>query len=184
MEDHWGNESAVRGPYTAIADMAAEIGRLLIARRLTLAFAESCTGGLAGSLITDIAGSSEYFLGSAVTYAYSAKEGLLGVRHDTLLAHGAVSAETAAEMAWGARRVFRSDIAVSITGIAGPSGGTPDKPVGLVHLHLTATDAEIGERHVWPNALTGPDRIANKQLSADAALRLVLRYLNKERGTA
>jgi PncC family amidohydrolase len=162
-------------------ELAAEIGRRLSARHLMLAFAESCTGGLAGSLITDIAGSSDYFLGSAVTYAYSAKEGVLGVRHETLLAHGAVSPETAAEMAWGARRIFRSDIAVSITGIAGPSGGTPDKPVGLVYLHLTATDAEIGERHVWPDTAAGPDRILNKQRSAEAALRLVLRYLDSSR---
>ena len=181
MEDNRGEQPAARDPYNTVIALAAEIGRRLNARHLTLAFAESCTGGLAGSMITDVTGSSEYFLGSAVTYAYSAKEGLLGVRHDTLLAHGAVSAETAAEMAWGARRVFGSDIAVSITGIAGPTGGTADKPVGLVHLHLTAADAEIGERHVWPNALTGPDRIANKQLSADAALRLVLRYLDDNR---
>jgi PncC family amidohydrolase len=154
--------------------LAAEIGDLLRERLLTLATAESCTGGLVGDLITDVAGSSDYFLGSAVSYAYSAKEGILGVRHETLLAHGAVSAETAAEMAWGARRLFRASIAVSVTGIAGPGGGTAEKPVGLVYIHLTADDVEIGERHVWDR-----DRIGNKQCSAEAALGLVLKYLKR-----
>jgi len=152
--------------------LAIELGRLLSTRGLTLALAESCTGGLIGSLITDVAGSSDYFLGSAVTYANSAKQNLLGVRHETLLAHGAVSAETAAEMAQGARRIFGADIAASVTGIAGPGGGTSGKPVGLVHIHLSAADEEIGERYVW-NA----DRMRNKLLSAEAVLRLVVRYL-------
>jgi PncC family amidohydrolase len=152
--------------------LAVELGRLLSARGLTLALAESCTGGLIGSLITDVAGSSDYFLGSAVTYANRAKQGLLGVRPETLLAHGAVSAETAAEMAQGARRIFGAEIAASVTGIAGPGGGMPGKPVGLVHIHLSATDAEIGERHVWDS-----DRIGNKLLSAEAVLRLVIWYV-------
>ncbi len=152
--------------------LANEIGRLLSARGLTLALAESCTGGLIGSLITDVAGSSDYFLGSAVTYANSAKQKLLSVRPETLLAHGAVSAETAAEMAQGARRLFGAAIAASVTGIAGPGGAMPGKPIGLVHIHLSAADAEIGERHVW-----GADRMGNKLLSAEAVLRLVVRYL-------
>jgi PncC family amidohydrolase len=155
--------------------LAAELGRLLHARGLTLALAESCTGGLIGSLITDVPGSSDYFLGSAVTYAYSAKENILGVRHETLLAHGAVSAETACEMAQGARRVFGADIAASVTGIAGPGGSMPGKPVGLVQIHLSAEDAESGERHVWDS-----DRVGNKLLSAEAVLRLVVRYLEGE----
>jgi len=152
--------------------LASELGRLLSARRLTLALAESCTGGLIGSLITDVAGSSDYFLGSAVTYANSAKENILGVRHETLLAHGAVSAQTAAEMAQGARRIFGADLAASVTGIAGPGGGTPGKPVGLVHIHLAAVDAEIGEQYVWAS-----ERMGNKWLSAEAVLQLVVRYL-------
>jgi PncC family amidohydrolase len=162
------------GPDKLGSAQAAEIGRLLRERHLTLATAESCTGGLIGDLLTDVAGSSDYFLGGVVSYAYSAKEGILGVRHETLLAHGAVSGETAAEMAWGARRLFRSSIAVSITGIAGPGGGTAEKPVGLVYLHLTAGDAELHERHVWLS-----DRIGNKQRSAEAALALVLKYLKQ-----
>ncbi len=153
-------------------ELAAAIGRQLKARHLMLAFAESCTGGLAGSLITDIAGSSAYFLGGIVSYAYSAKEAIVGVRHETLLAHGAVSRETAAEMAWGARRLFRVDVALSLTGIAGPTGGTAGKPVGLVYIYLTADDAETVQRHVW-NA----DRVGNKRLSAEAALRLLVDYL-------
>jgi PncC family amidohydrolase len=153
---------------------AEEIARLLRERHLTLATAESCTGGLVGDLITDIAGSSDYFLGGVVSYAYSAKEGTLGVRHETLLDHGAVSPETAAEMAWGARRLFRASIALSVTGIAGPGGGTAEKPVGLVYIHLTADDAEISERHIWDS-----DRIGNKQRSAEAALALVLKYLKR-----
>jgi nicotinamide-nucleotide amidase len=155
--------------------LAIDLSHLLNSRGLTLALAESCTGGLIGSLITDVAGSSNYFLGSAVTYADSAKEVLLGVRHETLLAHGAVSAETAAEMAQGARHIFGADVAASVTGIAGPGGGMTGKPVGLVHIHLSAIDAEIGERHVWDS-----DRMGNKLLSAEAVLRLVVRYLEGE----
>lgn len=154
--------------------LAVELGALLRAQGLTLALAESCTGGLIGNLITDVPGSSDYFLGSAVTYAYSAKEGILGVQHETLLAHGAVSAETAAEMARGARRVFGAAIAASVTGIAGPGGETPDKPTGLTYIHLSAPDAEIGQRHVWT-----ADRMGNKLLSAEAVLRLVIGYLEK-----
>jgi nicotinamide-nucleotide amidase len=149
-----------------------EIQKRLIERGLTLALAESCTGGLIADLITDVSGSSAYFLGSAVTYADSAKQGIIGVRAETLAVYGAVSAETAAEMAQGARRVYGSDIAASVTGIAGPTGATPGKPVGLVYIHLSAQDAEWGERHVWDG-----DRLANKALSAEAVLKLVLRYL-------
>jgi PncC family amidohydrolase len=152
--------------------LAEQVGRLLLDRKLTLALAESCTGGLVGSLVTDVPGSSSYFLGSAVTYAYSAKEAILGVRHETLSTFGAVSAETAAEMARGARRLFGADLAASVTGIAGPDGGSVDKPVGLVHIHLSAPDAEIGERHIWTS-----DRAGNKHLSALEVLRVVVRYL-------
>ncbi len=157
--------------------LALQVHERLVSSGLTLAFAESCTGGLIADLITDISGSSAYFLGSAVTYANSAKHGIVGVREETLAAHGAVSAETAAEMAQGARRVYGADIAASVTGIAGPTGATPGKPVGLVFIHLSAEGAEWGERHVWPG-----DRLANKALSAEAVLRLVLKYLESERG--
>ncbi len=102
--------------------LAVALHERLVAAGLTLAFAESCTGGLIADLVTDISGSSAYFLGSAVTYANSAKQGIVGVRAETLADHGAVSAETAAEMAQGARRVYGADIAASVTGIAGPTG--------------------------------------------------------------
>ena len=152
--------------------LASQVHRMLVERGLTLSLAESCTGGLIGDLITDISGSSAYFLGGAVTYADSAKQRLLGVRLATLDAHGAVSAQTAAEMAQGARQLYGSDIAASVTGIAGPTGATPGKPVGLVYVHLSAEDAEWGERHQWD-----ADRLGNKVLSAEAVLQLVLRYL-------
>jgi PncC family amidohydrolase len=165
------------GEASSAAALAAAVGQLLTVSGLTLALAESCTGGLTGHLITDVPGSSSYFLGSAVCYAYSAKESVLGVRHETLQAHGAVSAECAQEMAQGARRLFGADIAVSVTGIAGPGGGLPNKPVGLVHIHLSASEAEIAERHVWSS-----DRAGNKALSAEAVLSLVARYLMSRQG--
>ena len=161
-------------PTAQPSPLASTLGELLRARGLTLALAESCTGGLIGSLITDIAGSSDYFLGSAVTYANSAKAGLLGVHEQTLATAGAVSAETAAQMAQGARRLYGADIAAAVTGIAGPGGGTPEKPTGLTYIHLSAADAEIGERHVWE-----ADRLGNKRLSAEAVLRLVIGYLGE-----
>ncbi len=152
-----------------------KIGALLTALGLTIALAESCTGGQIGDRLTDVPGSSAYFLGSAVTYAYSAKEHVLGVEHGALLSKGAVSEEVARQMAQGARRVFGADLAVAVTGIAGPGGSTPDKPVGLAHLHLSAADAEWPERHIWQE-----DRVGNKRRSADAALALILRYLEQQ----
>lgn len=157
-----------------IRRLTEQIGERLRARGLRLACAESCTGGLVGHLLTNVPGSSDYFWGSAVTYANVAKERVLGVNPATLARHGAVSAEVAAEMAQGARRLFAVDMAVSITGIAGPGGGSPGKPVGLVYIHLSAPDAEWGERAIWPY-----DREGNKLASAEAALRLVLRYLER-----
>ncbi len=159
--------------------LAEAIGERLRAQGKRLAVAESCTGGLVGHLITNIPGSSDYFWGGAVTYAYEAKERVLGVRHETLMQHGAVSPEAAAEMARGARRLFDVDVAVAITGIAGPGGARPGKPVGLVYLHLSAPDAEWGEKHIWSY-----DREGNKLAAAKAALRLLLRYLDRGASTA
>ncbi len=153
---------------SASAELAAQAGQLLAGRRLTLAVAESCTGGLLASWLTDVPGSSDYFLGGVVAYANLVKENILGVRHETLLAHGAVSAETASEMAWGVRRLLRADISLAITGVAGPGGGTPEKPVGLAYLHLSAADAEVGERHVWDG-----DRAGNKERSTEAAVEIL-----------
>ena len=149
------------------------VGQLLAAKKLTLSLAESCTGGLIGHRITDVPGSSEYFMGGVVAYSYDAKEKFLNVRHDTLYDFGAVSPETAIEMARGARRAFGTDIALSVTGIAGPGGGLPGKPVGLVYISLSTRTIERTEKFVWQK-----DRAGNKLDSSDAALQMLKDYLD------
>ncbi len=148
------------------------MGHLLKQRGLTLALAESCTGGLVSHRITDVPGSSQYYLGSITAYADTIKERLLHVRADTLRHHGAVSEQTALEMAQGVRQVLGADIGMAVTGIAGPDGGTPEKPVGLVYIALAAPEGEWSERYVWDG-----DRWQNKARSAEAVLDLLLRYL-------
>ena len=108
------------------------VKNLLISNNLTLAAAESCTGGMVSEIITSVPGASKYFLASCVTYSYDSKTNLIGVSKETLMQHGAVSIETAAEMASGIRKVTGADIGISTTGIAGPDGGTDLKPVGTV----------------------------------------------------
>ncbi|GAB1469734.1 hypothetical protein MASR2M66_06110 [Chloroflexota bacterium] len=149
-----------------------QLHAILTSRRLTLAAAESCTGGLVASRITDVAGSSLYFMGGIVAYSYEAKASLLGVSWDTLNGKGAVSRETVIEMAQGARKVFDVDIAVSVSGIAGPGGGTPDKPVGTVWIGLSASSRDEARHFAWEG-----DRIHNKHLSSEAALQFILDYL-------
>ncbi|HMV29156.1 MAG TPA: CinA family protein, partial [Anaerolineales bacterium] len=134
--------------------------------------AESCTGGLIASRITDVSGSSAYFLGGIVAYSYEVKAALLGVSWDTLNNKGAVSRETVIEMARGARNILKADIAVSVSGIAGPGGGTPDKPVGTVWVGLATPSGEEARHFVWDG-----DRVRNKYLSSEAALQFVLDYL-------
>ena len=151
------------------------VGRLLSSSGLELGLAESCTGGLVCSQLTDVPGSSSYLLGGIVAYSYEAKERLLGVRHETLLQYGAVSHETAIEMARGAREQLDADIGLGITGIAGPGGALPGKPVGLVYIALSDGKLEQCERFVWDG-----DRVGNKGRSADAALELLKQYLEKE----
>lgn len=151
------------------------VGRLLTEKGLTLAVAESCTGGLVGHRITDVPGSSDYYRGSVVAYASDVKERLLGVRRETLLEHGAVSEATAREMARRVRELIDAELGVSATGIAGPTGGTAEKPVGLVYISLVARDGEWAERHVWEG-----DRRENKMRTAEAVLDLVRRYLEGE----
>jgi PncC family amidohydrolase len=152
------------------------VGRLLVQQGLTLVTAESCTGGLIAHRITNISGSSAYYLGGFVTYANEVKESLLGVRQETLLAYGAVSEQTAREMAEGARQALGADLGLSVTGICGPTGGTPTKPVGLTYIALATADTVRCKRYVWQG-----DRLANKEQSAGAALQLVQEYL-KARG--
>ncbi len=155
--------------------LEVQVGSALRQKGWTLALGESCTGGLVAHRITEVAGSSEYFLGGVVAYSNPVKHGLLQVPEQTLERHGAVSEETARQMARGARAVLRADVGLSVTGIAGPGGGTTEKPVGLTVLAVSTPAGEWIERHVW----TG-DRHANKQASAEAALRLLLRALSKE----
>jgi PncC family amidohydrolase len=153
--------------------LARTVGERLSESGLTFATAESCTGGLIGHLITEIPGCSEYFAGAAVVYSYEAKERVLGVDHDIIVADGAVSYAVAGQMARGAWSLFGVDLAVAVTGIAGPGGGMPQKPVGTVHIHVSAADGyEQGRRYVWNS-----DRSGNKLLSARAALTMALDYL-------
>ena len=148
------------------------VGELLKRRGMRLAVAESCTGGLVGHRITNVPGSSAYYEGSITSYSNDIKESVLGVQHDTLYAYGAVSEQVAQEMASGVRRFFRVAVGLSVTGIAGPGGGTPEKPIGLVYVALVAPDGEWVEKYVWDG-----NRRENKERSAEAVLDLLYRYL-------
>ncbi|HNR35885.1 MAG TPA: CinA family protein [Candidatus Hydrogenedentes bacterium] len=141
----------------------------LLARGATLATAESCSGGLIAHVLTNVPGSSAFFLGGVVAYANTAKTALLGVARATIEAHGAVSEPVAREMAEGARNRFGADYAVACTGIAGPSGGTPDKPVGLVYVAVAGPDGTEIRRHVFTGA-----RKEIKRATAETALRMIL----------
>ncbi len=122
------------------------VGELLVQRGLTVATAESCTGGLLGKRVTDVPGSSDYFLGGVVSYSNDVKTRTLGVPDDLLQRHGAVSAEVAEAMAVGVASLMRSDCSLSITGIAGPDGGTDERPVGLVYLGSVVDGVSQTER--------------------------------------
>ena len=154
-------------------ELAIVLGKKLLEQHKTLAFAESCTGGLASSLVTDIAGSSEYLVGSAVTYTNEAKHKLLEVQEATLTNYGAVSEQTACEMAQGVRKLFGSDFGVGITGNAGP-GGSEGKPVGLVYIAV-ATGKEV----YCKEYLFTADRIENKLRIALTAISMVIDKLSE-----
>jgi PncC family amidohydrolase len=158
--------------HDALADLAQEAGVCLRGQGLSLAVAESCTGGGLGDAITDVAGSSDYFLGGVIAYSYGAKEALLGVPRALLEARGAVSAEVATAMAEGARRLLGADLALGITGIAGPTGGTPEKPVGLVYIALASAEGTSWRRFVWAGS-----RQESKRASERAALRMLIKHL-------
>ena len=117
--------------------LSTSVGSALMARSYTISTAESCTGGLLSHVLTGISGSSAYFMGGVVAYSNAVKVEVLGVREKTLQAYGAVSEQTACEMAEGIRTRFNTDISLSTTGIAGPTGGTPEKPVGLVWIGIS-----------------------------------------------
>jgi nicotinamide-nucleotide amidase len=154
-------------------DLAAVVGRLLVERRKTIALAESCTGGMISSMLTDVPGSSAYFLGSLVSYANTVKQSLLGVEEETLRRYGAVSDEAARQMARGARERFDADLAVSVTGIAGPEGGSPEKPVGTIFFGLAERDGGglTKKRH-----FVG-DRMTVRRAASVHALELLRRHL-------
>ncbi len=149
------------------------VGRLLRQRGLRLAVAESCTGGLVGHLITNVPGSSTYYMGSVTAYAYEAKVRLLGVRWETLEKYGAVSKETVLEMACGVRRALAADIGAAVSGIAGPGGSTPDKPVGLTWVGISAAGVDEAWRFIWDG-----DRLQIKEKAAQAVLQSLVDYLS------
>ncbi len=148
------------------------VGELLREQQKTISVAESCTGGLVQDKITDVPGSSDYFMGGMVTYSNEAKMKFLGVKDESLRQYGAVSEVVAKEMAAGVRQAVGTDIAVSTTGIAGPTGATPTKPVGLVYVGLASADRVMARKFLFGN-----DRRINKERAAQAALDLVRRYL-------
>ncbi len=149
------------------------LGELLLARGWTFSAAESCTGGLVMHRMTNIPGSSAWVIGGLVAYANEVKQNVLGVQQAIIAQYGAVSEECAREMVLGALRLFGTNIAVSITGIAGPGGGTPTKPVGLTYIGACLRGNEpIVRRHLWQS-----DREGVKAASADEALRMALSLL-------
>jgi PncC family amidohydrolase len=149
--------------------LAGEVHRRLTALGLSVATAESCTGGLVGHLLTEVPGSSAYYLGGAISYSDAVKRSALDVSSEALERHGAVSAQVAVAMAEGARRRFGADLAVAVTGIAGPDGGSDAKPVGLTYVAVADRSGHSVQRHTWRG-----DRSANKRESARAALILLL----------
>ncbi len=152
------------------AHLETDVGTLLITRGWTVCAAESCTGGLVLHRLTNVPGSSTYVLGGVVSYANEIKHRLLGVSEESLLNYGAVSEPVAREMALGVRQLVKADVAISVTGIAGPSGGKPDKPVGLTYIGLAGPgDVLLVRRYQWNH-----DREGNKAASVDAAFSLIL----------
>lgn len=151
---------------------ARKVGRALEARDLTLAVAESCTGGQLGDRITEVPGSSSYFLGGVISYSNEAKTDILGVGKALLRSKGAVSEDVAVEMAKGVRELFGAGVGVGVTGIAGPTGGTPSKPVGLVFIAVSSSDRTVCTRNNFDG-----DRSAVKAKSVAKALEMLLDFL-------
>ncbi len=155
--------------------LASKVGELLNKRGLTLAVAESCTGGLLGGAITDIAGSSAWFLGGVLSYSNEVKQAQLGVKAETLAAHGAVSRRTACEMAAGVRNLIGADLSLSVTGVAGPGGGSDEKPVGTVWIGLASAEGVVAKHFLFLK-----DRRVNRERSVAAALNMLMRELTRE----
>ncbi len=149
--------------------------REMTLRGLSLSVAESCTGGGLGNILTNVPGSSKVFLGGVIPYSNELKTGILDVKEETLERHGAVSKHAAKEMAENVRKLTGSDIGVSITGIAGPGGGTSKKPVGLVFMHMSTADKEIDEYRIFPG-----DREVVKIRTINYCLNMIFRYLKHD----
>ena len=149
-----------------------EIGALLTEKNFTIACAESCTGGLLTSKLTDVAGSSAYVKGAVVSYSNEIKNSILHVKEETLKNFGAVSEQTAKEMAANIRQIFNTNIGVSITGIAGPDGGTSEKPVGTVYIGVSDSNGEKIQRFQF-----GGTRTEIKEKSVESALKMIKDYL-------
>ena len=147
-------------------ELASRVIEIFREKGLSLALAESCTGGMIAETVTNVAGASDIFYGSAVTYVNSAKEHILGVARETLEKHGAVSSECAEEMACGARSVYGADVAMSVTGIAGPGGGSEAKPVGTVWFGLATKDGAETFRRRFDG-----DRAAVRRQTVEEVLR-------------
>jgi len=156
-------------------DIEKKIGLLLKEAGLTLSLAESCTGGMIANMLTNVPGSSEYFYGGIVAYSNSAKVKYLGVNESTLDSFGAVSSETAREMADGLRKSSGTDIALAVTGIAGPNGGSLLKPVGLVYIAISGQNGTICRDYIFKG-----NRVEIKNLTANNALRLLKDYISKK----
>ena len=157
--------------------MERKIVDLLIKHQLTITTAESCTGGLIAATLVNVPGVSGQLEEAYITYSNEAKEKLLGVSHETLEKYGAVSSQTAEEMAKGAKKAANADVSVVSTGIAGPDGGTEEKPVGLVYLACSLGDETEVERHIFSG-----DRQAVRHASVLAALALVEKMIHKMKG--
>jgi nicotinamide-nucleotide amidase len=150
------------------------VGKLLAEKQKTIAVAESCTGGLIGARLTNVSGSSEYFERGVVTYSNQAKTELLNVPGEIIEKHGAVSEEVAVLMAEGVRKLARTDYGLSVTGIAGPTGGTPQKPVGLVFIGFAHENGSFAQRFLF-----GENRNSNRERAAQAALNMVRLFLTR-----
>lgn len=154
-------------------ELCTKIVDILKQRGLTLSTAESCTGGLVAKSITDVSGCSSVFYGGVVSYDNSVKQGVLGVKEETLNTYGAVSYETAREMAQGVRRALNTDIGISTTGIAGPGGGTPAKPVGTVYIGIATSDSVQSIR------LNINENFSRNEIRAQACYQLLNLLLEK-----
>ena len=156
-------------------NLLEQVSARLLAQNVTIAVAESCTGGLLGHWLTNVPGSSGYFLGGMICYSTASKRDLLGVSDETIRRYGAVSGETAQEMAARVRALFGANYALAITGIAGPAPGEAGEPVGLVYVGFATATQALVESHHWTGS-----RIENKESAARAALTLLLRHLQNE----